>query len=112
MNPLQHINKISCTISAFCCIQIIYSQIPKESTFPLEIAELIGLKICDNYTLSYFVTNDSLDSRESYNHGMIVQEKEKKGIKSKNAINYYSSGIKINNSYVDKILYLDSVFID
>src|SRR5690606_397496 len=71
-----------------------------------------GLKICDNYTLSYFVTNDSLDSRESYNHGMIVQEKEKKGIKSKNAINYYSSGIKINNSYVDKILYLDSVFID
>lgn len=85
---------------------------PKEATFPLEIAELIGLKMCDDYTLSYFVTNDSLDGRESYNHGMIVQEKDKKGIKSKNAINYYSSGIKNNNSYVDKILYLDTVFID
>lgn len=112
MSPLQYINKIFCTISAFCCGQMLYSQIPKEATFPLEIAELIGLKICDNYTLSYFVTNDTLDAHESFNHGMIIQEKSKKGIKYKNAVNYYSSGIKNKNSYVDKILYLDSVFIE
>lgn len=113
MVPLQYINKLFCTLSTFCCGQILYSQIPKEATFPLEIAELIGLKICDNYTLSYFVTNDSVDGRKSYNHGTITQEKEKRGIKFKKAVNHYFDVLKEDSKdeqVNDQYTIIDSIY--
>lgn len=68
MKVLQHINKLCLTISVFWCGQVLYSQIPKEATFPIEIAELIGIKMCDDYILSYN-DHDSFEINENISLG-------------------------------------------
>lgn len=115
MKVLQYINKLFLVISAFCCGQISYSQVPKEATFPLEMAKLIGLKICDSYTLSYFVINDSVDDFPSYNHGIIEQESDKRGLKYKKvADNHFEVwGGEMTNSrhpYKDQLLEIDTTY--
>lgn len=115
MDVLQHINKLFCTLSTFLCGQVLYSQIPKEATFPLEIADLIGLKMCDDYTLSYFVANDTVGDFSSYNHGIIEQESNKRGVKYKKVSNNYfdvwggeMSGNR--NPSKDSLLEIDTTF--
>jgi|SRR5690606_31143283 hypothetical protein len=115
MNPLQYINKLFFTLSAFCCGQVFYSQIPQETSFPLEMAELIDLKICDSYTLSYFVINDSVDNLRSYNHGIIEQESDKRGLKYKKVTdNHFEvwGGEMSNNRhpYKDQLLSIDTTY--
>lgn len=114
MNPLQYINKILCTLSTLCCGQILYSQIPKESTFPLEIAELIGLKMCDDYTLSYFVMNVSNDGYNSYNHGIIGRNQGEKSTQSTRIIeNFFSDFHNKKDGYkpsIDRFLRIDSIY--
>lgn len=115
MNPLQYINKLFCTLSAFCCGHILYSQIPKEANFPIEIAKLIGLKICNNYTLSYFVVNDSVGNFRSYNHGVIEQESDKRGVKYKkvsdNHFEVWGGEMSNNrNSSKDLLLEMDTIY--
>lgn len=114
MNLLRYITKIFCALSTFCCGQILYSQIPEEATFPLEMAELIGLKMCDDYTLSYFVMNVSDGGYNSYNHGIIEQNQYKKEIQSTKALdNYFNDFHNKKDGYIpsiDKFDIIDSIY--
>jgi len=114
MDVLQHINKLFCTLSTFLCCQVLYSQIPKEAAFPLEIADLIGLKMCDDYTLSYFVLNTPIDGYHSYNHGIIEHNKGEKSTQSTRIIdNFFSDFHNKKDGYkpsIDKFLRIDSIY--
>ena len=35
-----------------------YAQTPKEIELSLKLARFIGIKVCDSYTLSYFIKED------------------------------------------------------
>lgn len=102
MNLFQNMPKLFYIISALFLSQVFYSQIPKEATYPLEVAEAYGLKICDSYMLSYFTSNDTIDGMGSYNHGMIRQEIDRKGKKDKNALNHY---FDVFEEYDDQLKY-------
>lgn|SRR5690554_1239656 len=114
MKVLQHINKLLLVISAFCCGQILYAQIPKEATLPLEIADLIGLKMCDDYALSYFVLNTPIDGYNSYNHGIIEHNQGEKSTETTRIIdNFFSEFHNEKDGYkpsIDKFLRIDSIY--
>lgn len=63
-------------------VQNSYAQTPKEIELPLELARFIGIKVCDSYTLSYFI-KEEMDGKPVYNNGLLVQNAKKGKIRSK-----------------------------
>lgn len=63
-------------------VQNSYARTPKEIELPLELARFIGIKVCDSYTLSYFI-KEEMDGKPVYNNGLLVQNAKKGKIQSK-----------------------------
>ncbi len=59
-----------------------YAQTPKEIELSLKLARFIGIKVCDSYTLSYFIKED-IEGKPVYNNGLLVQNAKQGKIQSK-----------------------------
>lgn len=59
-----------------------YAQTPKEIELSLKLARFMGIKVCDSYTLSYFIKED-IEGKPVYNNGLLVQNAKQGKIQSK-----------------------------
>lgn len=80
-------------------VQSGYGQTPKEIELPLELARFIGIKVCDSYTLSYFI-KEEMEDKPVYNNGLLVQNAKKGKIQSKKWRN--QKMIPLQNFYTQK----------
>lgn len=76
MKLAPNIFKLSCILSLAFIWQNLRAQTPKEIELPLELARFIGIKVCDSYTLSYFI-KEEMDGKPVYNNGLLVQNTKK-----------------------------------
>lgn len=87
-----------------------YAQTPKEIELPLAFARFIGIKVCDSYTISYFIKED-IEGKPVYNNGILV----KKADKNKTFLNmrtYPLFDIKLDNDtlMIERISKIDSIY--
>lgn len=80
-------------------MQYAHAQTPKEIELSLKLARFIGIKVCDSYTLSYFI-KEEMDGKPVYNNGLLVQNTKQGKIQSKKWRN--QKMIPLQNFYTEK----------
>ncbi len=99
MKLFQNIFKLSYTLGFLFIGQNLFGQTPKEIELPLKLAQFIGIKVCDSYTLSYFI-KEEMDGKPVYNNGLLVQNAKKGKVQNKKWRN--QKMIPLQNFYTAK----------
>lgn len=83
MKSTRNIIKIYFTLAILFIGQNLFGQTPKEIDIALKFAPVFDIKICDSYTLSYFIKKE-MDGNPFCNNGLLAQN-TKRGTSNRNS---------------------------
>ncbi|SFJ52933.1 hypothetical protein SAMN04487893_109106 [Myroides guanonis] len=87
MKIVPNIFKLSCILSLAFMWQNVSAQTPKEIEIALKFAPIFDIKICDSYTLSYFINETDENGVTVYNNGLLTQKTTNNQVKRKSLYN-------------------------